>query len=324
MPSKCALITGIRGQDGAYLARLLLDRDYRVFGLTSSAGTDAWRLRELGIADRIEMVTGSVLDRDSLRDVMLRARPDEVYHLAAQSSVSQSFRQPVETIEVGALGTVQMLEAVRAHAGEARFYQASSSEMFGRSAAAPQSEETPLKPSSPYAVAKACAHEITRAYRETYKVFACSGILFNHESPLRDPKFVTRKITMAAAAIAAGRQDRIALGNLSAQRDFGYAPEYVEAMWRMLQSDVAEDFVIATGVAHSIQEFAERAFAVAGLDLADHLTTDATLLRPTDQDLVVGDARRAHARLGWKARTKFDDLVPLLVEAEVRRLAEEP
>jgi GDPmannose 4,6-dehydratase len=317
------LITGIRGQDGAYLAQLLVGKGYEVVGLTSTAGpaSGGWRLQELGLTGRVELIPASVLDGQALQRVMARVRPHEVYHLAAQSSVRQSFEQPVETIEVGALGTVRMLEAVRALGAQARFYQASSSEMFGRGASAPQNESTPLKPSSPYAVAKACAHEITRAYREAYGVFACSGILFNHESPLRDPKFVTRKITMAAAAIAAGRQTEIKLGNLSAHRDFGYAPEYVEAMWRMLQQDEPDDYVIATGEAHSIREFAERAFAIAGLDLDAHLVADRSLLRPADQDLVIGDASRARAKLGWQAHTSFDDLVQLLVEAETARLA---
>ena len=302
------------GQDGAYLARLLVGRGYRVVGLDH--GGDAWRLRRLGIDGAVQRVEADLRDSERLQVLLREHRPTEVYNLAARSSVRRSFESPLETAEVTAMGALRLLEAVRAECPDVRFYQASSSEMFGRGAPAPQNETTPFAPSSPYAVAKVYAHQMTVAYREAYGLFACCGILFTHESPLRGDEFVTRKIVRSAVAIAAGREERIRLGNLAARRDFGYAPEYVEAMWRMLQQDEAGDYVIATGTAHSIREFAEAVFTACGLALDAHLESDASLLRPSDLDLVQGDPTRAKERLGWQAKTGFGELVELLVAAE--------
>jgi GDPmannose 4,6-dehydratase len=312
---RSALITGIHGQDGAYLSRLLLERGYRVFGLDVTA-TDPWRLRALGVEGQVVLLPGNLSDQSSLEAAMRTAQPDEVYNLAAKSSVSRSFGEPLETAEVTGLGAVRMLEAVRRVRPQARFYQASSSEMFGQVGVAPQDESTPFLPGSPYAVAKVYAHQMTCNYRAAYGLFACCGILFNHESPLRAPEFVTRKIAIAAAQIALGRSDRLLLGNLDSRRDFGYAPEYVEAMWRMLQQQEPGDFVIATGVAHTVREFAELAFTHAGLALDDHLRTDPALLRPVDPRLVVGNAARARQQLGWTPRTSFAELVRIMVAAE--------
>jgi GDPmannose 4,6-dehydratase len=314
---RSALITGIHGQDGGYLARLLLERGYQVFGLDVGS-CDPWRLRALGIEDRVRLLPGDLLDQQSLEAVMRNAAPHEVYNLAAKSSVSRSFGEPLATAEVTGLGAVRMLEAVRRVRPQARFYQASSSEMFGQVAVVPQDEDTPFLPGSPYAVAKVYAHQMTCNYRAAYGLFACCGILFNHESPLRAPEFVTRKITIAAAQIALGRSDRIVLGNLDSRRDFGYAPEYVEAMWLMLQQPEPNDFVIATGAAHTVREFAELAFGHAGLVLDEFLRTDPALLRPVDPRLVVGNPARAHQRLGWTPRTSFADLVRIMVDAEFK------
>ncbi len=282
--------------------------------------SDPWRLKALELEDRLTLIEGDLRDQSSLDRAIRETRPDEVYHLAAMSSVRESFGEPLVTGEVTALGSLRILEALRQHAPAARFYQASSSEMYGASAQAPQSELTAFSPSSPYAVAKVYAHQMTQAYREAYGLFACCGILFNHESPLRGPEFVTRKITQAAAAIAQGTQDRITLGNLEAQRDFGYAPEYVEAMWLMLQQDEPVDYVIATGEAHSIRDFAVEAFRVVGLDLDRYLDTDPDLLRPSDQSLVVGDPTRARTQLGWSAKTGFGELVRIMVDVDLARL----
>ncbi len=318
MSTKSALITGVHGQDGAYLAKLLLGKGYRVFGLDDGKPQQPWRLQSLGVQDRVVGLPGNLLDQASLEAALRESRPDEVYNLAAMSSVRRSFDQPLATAEVTGLGAVRMLEAVRRIQPAARFYQASSSEMFGKVVQAPQDENTPYQPGSPYAVAKVYAHQMTRLYRAGYGVFACCGILFNHESPLRDPEFVTRKITLAAAAIRAGTTREIRLGNLEARRDFGYAPEYVEAMWLMLQQGEPRDYVIASGEAHSVREFAELAFQVAGLRLADHLVTDPSLYRPVDPELVVGNAARARTELGWTPRTRFPDLVRIMVEADLR------
>jgi GDPmannose 4,6-dehydratase len=318
-----ALITGIHGQDGAYLARWLLERGYRVFGLDDGK-PDAWRLDELRIRDRVQLLPGNLLDQGSLEAALRAAAPREVYNLAARSSVSRSFAEPLATAEVTGLGAVRMLEAVRRVQPAARFYHASSSEMFGAVEKAPQDETTPFLPSSPYAVAKVYAHQMVCSYRAAYGLYACCGILFNHESPLRAPEFVTRKIAIGAAQIALGKADRITLGNLDARRDFGYAPEYVEAMWRMLQQQEPRDYVIATGVAHTVREFAERAFAAAGLVFAEHVTTDPALLRPVDPRLVVGDARRARTELGWAPRTDFAELVRVMVAAEFERAGAQP
>lgn len=316
--SRTALITGILGQDGAYLARFLLQREYRVVGMDH--GGDRWRLAELGIVDDLDMVEGDMRSTQDLARILTECKPDEVYNLAAQSSVRESFINPIPTTQVTALGAMRLLEAVRSHVPEARFYQASSSEMFGQDAPAPQDEQTPFSPSSPYGAAKLHAHQLTRSYRNAYGLFACTGILFNHDSPLRSPSFVTRKITRAAASIAAGKQKEIRLGNLDARRDFGYAPEYVEAMWLMLQQDRSSDYVIATGQAHSVLQFAEEAFRVAGLSLEEHLVTDSSLLRPADPGLACGNSAKARRELGWEARTGFEDLIRIMVEADQVRL----
>jgi GDPmannose 4,6-dehydratase len=313
-----ALITGILGQDGAYLAKFLLQRGYDVIGLDH--GGDRWRLEELGILEDLRLEPGDMRSDQDLVRTVSETRPAEIYNLASLSSVRESFLQPVATTQVTALGAMRMLEAFRVHAPEARFYQASSSEMFGKGAAAPQDETTTFEPSSPYAAAKLHAHQMARAYREAYGLFTCCGILFNHESPLRGPGFVTRKISKAAASIAAGTQKEIRLGNVEAQRDFGYAPEYVEAMWLMLQQDKPGDYVVATGEAHSIRRFAEVAFEVLGLSLEDHLVSDASLLRPMDPDLVCGNSAKAKRELGWKASTGFEDLVRIMVESDQARI----
>ena len=320
--SKTAFITGILGQDGAYLARFLLSKGYEVAGLDH--GGDRWRLEELGIVDDLRLVEGDVRSSPDVIRAVTETEPDEIYSLAALSSVRESFVNPVVTAEVTALGAMRLLDAFRTHAPEARFYQASSSEMFGRGAPALQDEATPFAPSSPYAAAKLHAHQMTRSYRHAYGLFACCGILFNHESPLRAPGFVTRKIVRAAAAIAAGKQREIRLGNLDSKRDFGYSPEYVEAMWLILQQENPGDYVVATGEAHSIHQFAEKAFQIAGISLEEHLVTDASLLRPADPGLVCGNPAKARRELGWEAKTGFEDLVRIMVEAERARVVQDP
>jgi GDPmannose 4,6-dehydratase len=320
--AKSALITGVLGQDGAYLSRFLLSKGYRVVGLDH--GGDRWRLEELGIVDDLRLVDGDVRSTPDVIRAVTCSEPDEIYSLAALSSVRESFVNPVATAEVTAIGAMRLLEVFRSHAPEARFYQASSSEMFGQGAPALQDEATPFAPSSPYAAAKLHAHQMTRSYRHAYGLFASCGILFNHESPLRAPGFVTRKITRAAAAIAAGKQREIRLGNLDSRRDFGYSPEYVEAMWLMLQQENPGDYVVATGEAHSIHQFAEKAFQIAGLSLEEHLVTDPSLLRPADPGLVCGNPAKARRELGWEAKTGFEDLVHILVEAEQARVVQDP
>lgn len=316
---KHALITGISGQDGSYLAEFLVEKGYRVHGLVRR--TSLPRLERLdGVADRIELLPGDLLDQTSLQRAVAAAAPDEVYHLAAQSFVPTSWSEPVATAEATALGTTRLLEALRNAAPEARFYQASTSEMFGK-APAPQSESTPFHPRSPYGVAKVYAHWATVNYRESYGMFAVSGILFNHESPRRGSEFVTRKITRAAARIAAGLEGELLLGNLDARRDWGYAGDYVRAMWLMLQQEEPEDFVIATGETHSVGEFCEAAFAACGLDWRAYVRTDPRFLRPAEVDHLVGDPTRARERLGWRPAVSFVELVELMV-AHDRRLAE--
>jgi GDPmannose 4,6-dehydratase len=324
--NKRALITGVTGQDGAYLAELLLGKGYEVHGLKRRASSfNTERIdhlyRDPHEADRrFVLHYGDLTDATNLIRVIQDVQPDEIYNLAAQSHVAVSFETPEYTANADALGPLRLLEAIRILklADRARFYQASSSEMFGQVAVVPQDEDTPFLPGSPYAVAKVYAHQMTCNYRAAYGLFACCGILFNHESPLRAPEFVTRKITIAAAQIALGRSDRIVLGNLDSRRDFGYAPEYVEAMWLMLQQPEPNDFVIATGAAHTVREFAELAFGHAGLVLDEFLRTDPALLRPVDPRLVVGNPARAHQRLGWTPRTSFADLVRIMVDAEFK------
>lgn len=320
--AKTALITGITGQDGAYLAQLLLAKGYRVVGLTPRRGSDTmWRLRELGVLQRIEIAYGDVTDMGSVLGIIARIVPDEIYNLAAQSFVGASWDQPVHTADVNAIGTVNLLEAIRLRHPEARFYQASTSEMFGKVQAPLQNEATPFHPRSPYGVAKLYAHWITVNYRESFGLHASSGILFNHESPLRGIEFVTRKVTDAVARIKLGRAEAVTLGNLDAQRDWGYAADYVDAMWRMLQQPAPDDFVIATGVTTTIRDMCRIAFAEAGLDWERHVVVDPALFRPAEVDMLRGDASRAHERLGWRARTDLKQLMGMMVDADLRRLS---
>ncbi|MCL6449634.1 MAG: GDP-mannose 4,6-dehydratase [Armatimonadetes bacterium] len=318
---KTALITGITGQDGAYLARLLLSKNYRVYGaFRRSSVLNLERLDYLGIRERVELVPLDLLDLSGIVRVLDRVKPDEVYNLAAQSFVAVSFEQPVVTGDITGLGAVRMLEGIRLVNPKIRFYQASSSEMFGKVQAVPQNEKTPFYPRSPYAAAKLYAHWMTVNYREAYGIFACSGILFNHESPLRGLEFVTRKITHAVARIKAGLERELRLGNLEARRDWGYAQEYVEAMWLMLQQDEPDDYVIATGETHSVREFAEAAFAAVNLDWREYVKTDPAFYRPAEVDLLVGDASRAKGKLGWCPKVTFQELVGIMVEADLERV----
>jgi GDPmannose 4,6-dehydratase len=317
--AKRALITGITGQDGSYLAELLLSKGYDVYGVTrrSSTTTDE---RIAHLRDQVTLLPGDLLDPVSLMDALEEARPDEVYNLAAQSFVATSWNQPVLTGEFTGIGVTRMLDAVKRVTPKARFYQASSSEMFGKVRAVPQTEETPFYPRSPYGVAKVYGHWITVNYRESYDMYAVSGILFNHESPRRGLEFVTRKISDAVARIKLGLQDELLLGNLDAKRDWGFAGDYVDAMWRMLQQDVADDFVISTGETHSVQEFCEVAFAHVGLDWRPHVKQDPRFMRPAEVDLLVGSYDKAKEKLGWEPTVSFKQLVTMMVDADMARL----
>jgi len=321
MTSKRALITGITGQDGSYLAELLLDKGYEVHGLVRRSSTEKFdRIEHL--RDRIRLQQGDLLDQRSLGDALRAARPDEVYNLGAMSFVAASWVQPTLTAEFTGVGVTRLLEAVREVRPEARFYQASSSEMFGKVQEVPQVETTPFYPRSPYGVAKVYAHHITVNYRESYGLHASNGILFNHESPRRGLEFVTRKISWHAAAIRHGVLDRLPLGNLDARRDWGYAKDYVEAMWLMLQQDAPDDFVVATGEAHSVRECVEIAFDEAGLgDWERHVVLDDALQRPAEVDHLVGDASKAERVLGWRPRTGFERLIRLMTRADLELLA---
>ncbi len=310
-----ALITGITGQDGSYLAELLLAQGYQVVGLLRRTSTTS--IERIGhIQDRLTLVSGDLTDEVSLINLLREYRPREVYNLAAQSFVQVSWSQPVLTGETTALGVTRLLDAIRIVDPEIRFYQASSSEMFGRVRQVPQDEATPFYPRSPYGVAKVYGHWITVNYRESYGLFAASGILFNHESPRRGLEFVTRKVTHGAARIAAGLQDELRLGNLDARRDWGYAGDYVRAMVAMLQRDEPRDYVIATGKTHSVRELCEVAFGALGLSWEDHVVTDPSLLRPAEVDLLVGDATRAEHELGWRADVDFYRLIEMMVAAD--------
>lgn len=314
-----ALITGITGQDGSYLAEFLLRKGYEVWGVMRRASSA--RLGRIAqIADRLRLVEGDMLDQMSLVRAVEVSAPDEVYHLAAQSFVGASWGQPVLTGDITGQGAVRMLEAVRSAAPRARFYQASSSEMFGKVSESPQNEHTVFYPRSPYGAAKAFAHHMVVNYRESHGMYAVSGILFNHESPRRGIEFVTRKIAHGVAQVAAGHADTLVLGNLTARRDWGYAPDYVEAMWLMLQQPTPEDYVIATGKTHSVQEFCERAFAAAGLDWQKHVRFDGRFARPAEVDLLCGDAEKAHRQLDWAPKCRFEGLVDMMVEAEMDAL----
>jgi GDPmannose 4,6-dehydratase len=316
---KTALITGITGQDGSYLAEFLLDQGYRVVGMTRRTSTDVHeRIQHLG--ERVEIVSGDLLDQTSMSSIVADVRPHEIYNLAAQSFVPTSWKQPVLTGEFTALGTTRLLEAIRAVDPTIRFYQASSSEMFGKVQAVPQSETTAFYPRSPYGVAKLYGHWITVNYRESYDLFAVSGILFNHESPRRGKEFVTRKISEAVARIKLGLQDELRLGNLDAQRDWGFAGDYVRAMWLMLQQDAPDDYVVATGRTHRVRDFVELAFETVGLDWRRYVVVDERFYRPAEVDLLVGDASKAYRRLGWSPEVSFERLVELMVEADIARL----
>jgi GDPmannose 4,6-dehydratase len=316
---RVALITGITGQDGSYLAELLLEKGYRVVGMVRrSSAENFYRIEH--IRHRIELEQADLLDQYSLIDVLKRARPAEVYNLAAMSFVPTSWSQPVLTTEFDAVGVTRILEAIRLTNPEARFYQASSSEMFGKVREVPQRETTPFHPRSPYGVAKVYGHHITVNYRESYGLFACSGILFNHESPRRGKEFVTRKVTDGAARIKLGLAQELRLGNLAARRDWGFAGDYVRAMWMMLQQDEPDDYVVATGESHSVQQLVELAFEHVGVDWRQVVREDPQLIRPAEVDTLLGDWRYARERLGWKPEVSFEQLVRMMVDADLKLL----
>ena len=313
-----ALITGITGQDGSYLAEHLLAKGYRVIGIVRRSSTTPYE-RIAHLVDQIELVSADLLDQTSLQDAISAWRPDEVYNLAAQSFVQTSWTQPVLTGEFTGLGVTRMLEALRKAAPAARFYQASSSEMFGKVQESPQRESTPFYPRSPYGVAKVYGHWITVNYRESYGLYAVSGILFNHESPRRGLEFVTRKVTDAAARIKLGLAKEVRLGNLNARRDWGFAGDYVDAMWRMLQAETPEDFVIGTGKTWSVRQLCEQAFGAVGLDYAQYVKQDERFFRPAEVDLLVADPTKAKTRLGWTPKVEFPALVKMMVDADLAR-----
>jgi GDPmannose 4,6-dehydratase len=317
MTVKRALITGITGQDGSYLAEFLLEQGYDVIGMVRRSSTLNFERIE-HIQDRLTLVSGDLMDQVSLIDIIEKHRPSEVYNLAAQSFVQTSWSQPVFTGEVTALGVTRVLDAIRLVDPDIRFYQASSSEMFGKVREVPQTENTPFYPRSPYGVAKVYGHWITVNYRESYDLFACSGICFNHESPRRGHEFVTRKIARAAARIKRGLDSELRLGNIDSQRDWGFAPDYVWGMWLMLQQDQPDDYVLATGRTHTVRRFVELAFSCVGLDYQEYVKLDPAFMRPADVDLLVGDPAKAKAKLNWEARTSFEKLVEIMVQAELK------
>lgn len=335
------MITGIRGQDGAYLAQFLLEKGYVVYGVDRRSGDSSlWRLKELGIERDVQILYMDLLELTNIMRTIERLHVDEVYNLAAQSFVQVSFEQPILTADIDAIGVLRLLEALRTIKPDTRFYQASTSEMFGKVQEIPQKETTPFYPRSPYGVAKLFGHWITVNYRESYGLFACSGILFNHESPLRGLEFVTRKITYSIARIKQGLEDKIVLGNLDSKRDWGYAKEYVQGMWLMLQQPVPDDYILATGETHTVREFIERAFEAAGFKIAWQGSEAATkgvdarsgkvlievspeFYRPAEVDILIGDPHKAKAKLGWEPRTKFEDLIALMVDADMRRVEQE-
>ncbi|HMU83082.1 MAG TPA: GDP-mannose 4,6-dehydratase [Leptospiraceae bacterium] len=316
---KTALITGITGQDGSYLAEFLLSKGYKVFGMVRRSSSENFDRIE-HIRDKVILRQGDLLDQLSLLNLIEESAPDEIYNLAAQSFVPTSWTKPLLTGEFTALGVTRMLEAMRAVKSKARFYQASSSEMFGMVQEVPQKESTPFYPRSPYGVAKVYGHFITVNYRESYNMFAVSGILFNHESPRRGKEFVTRKVTDGVARIKLGLQTELKLGNLDAKRDWGFAGDYVRAMWLMLQQDKADDYVISTGETHSVQELVEVAFSHAGLDWKKHVKIDPAFIRPAEVDLLIGDASKAKKELGWVPEVSFEGLVKMMVDADIERL----
>jgi GDPmannose 4,6-dehydratase len=317
------LITGVTGQDGAYLSQLLLDKGYEVYGMarrTSTGGFQDGRLRWLGIVDHVKIVDGDLTDLSSMLRLVKDIQPDEVYNLGAQSFVGTSWHQPLLTAQVTALGVTNILEAVRIARPQARFYQASSSEMYGLIQETHQSEKTPFYPRSPYAVAKLYGHWITVNYRESFGLHASSGILFNHESPLRGIEFVTRKVTDGVARIKLGLADKLPLGNIDAKRDWGHARDYVRAMWLMLQQDVADDYVVATGVTTTVRDMCKIAFSHVGLNIDDHLFIDPNLFRPAEVDVLLGDPAKAQAKLGWRSEISLERLITEMVDADLERL----
>ena len=320
---KVALVTGITGQDGSYLAEFLLSKGYRVYGLVRRSSTLNFE-RLTHIQDQIELLPGDLLDQNSLISALKQANPSEVYNLASQSFVPTSWNQPVLTGEFTALGVSRVLEAIRVVNPQIRFYQASSSEMFGVVHETPQNEKTPFHPRSPYGVAKLYGHWITVNYRESYNIFSCSGILFNHESPRRGLEFVTRKVTYAAARIKLGLQEKLHMGNLEAERDWGFAGDYVQAMWMMLQQDQPEDFVIATGVAHSVRNLLEIAFGHLDLDYQKYVEVDPAYLRPAEVDHLRGDFSKAKRELGWEPRISFEELIKMMVDKDLERVRNNP
>ncbi len=318
---KKALITGITGQDGSYLAEFLLEKGYGVYGLVRRSSTeDTQRIQH--IMDKITLIQGDLLDQLSLIEVMKKVKPDEVYNLAAQSFVPTSWSQPVLTAEFNALGVTRMLEAIKLIKKDAKFYQASSSEMFGKVRETPQTEKTPFYPRSPYGIAKVFGHWMTINYRESFDMFACSGILFNHESPRRGLEFVTRKISYGVAMIKNNKAKEIALGNLDAKRDWGFAGDYIKAMWLMLQQDKPDDYVISTGKTHSVKELVETAFTHAGLDWEKFVKTDPRFLRPAEVDLLIGDSSKAKKKLNWKPDVNFKELVGMMVDSDIKMIKE--
>jgi len=319
--SSSALITGITGQDGAYLARFLLDKGYSVHGVMARRSTDTlWRLRELGILESIHLIDADLMDLSSLIRALEKSQATEIYNLAAQSFVGSSWDQPLLTAEVTAVGTLRLLEAVRIVNLKAHFYQASTSEMYGKIQKPIQNEDTPFYPRSPYGVSKLFAHWSTINYRESYGIHASSGIMFNHESPLRGIEFVTRKVSHAVARISLGKQEKLHLGNVDAQRDWGFAGDYVEAMWSMLQQPEPDDYVVATGRTTSVRDMCRIAFACAGLNYEDYLVIDPRFYRPAEVDTLIGDPAKAMARLDWKAKTSLESLCQMMVDADIRRV----
>ena len=319
--SKRAFITGITGQDGAYLARLLVDKGYEVFGLLARRSTSTiWRLDYVGVTDQVTLIDGDLTDLSALMRALKIARPTEVYNLGAQSFVGSSWDQPILTGQVTAIGVTNMLEAIRLTDASIRFYQASTSEMFGLIQQEKQDEKTPFYPRSPYGVSKLYGHWATVNYRESFGMHASSGILFNHESPLRGIEFVTRKVTDAVARIKLGKQDRLALGNIDAKRDWGFAGDYVDAMWRMLQQETPDDYVVATGITTTVRDMCRIAFSHVGLNYEDHVFVDPKYYRPAEVEVLLGNPAKAERQLGWKARTTLTELITMMVDADLERV----
>jgi len=322
--AKAALITGVTGQDGAYLAQLLLGKQYQVFGMLARRGSDSlWRLRELGVLDQVTLLDGDLIDQGAILRALKKSGASEVYNLAAQSFVATSWKQPVLTAQVSGVGALHVLEAIRLHDPKIRFYQASTSEMFGLIQTERQDEATPFYPRSPYGVSKLFAHWTTVNYRESFGLHASSGILFNHESPLRGIEFVTRKVTDGVARIKLGKQNELRLGNIDAKRDWGFAGDYVDAMWRMLQQDTADDYVIATGISTTVRDMCKIAFEHVGLNSDDHVVVDPAFYRPAEVDVLLGNPRKARSALGWSAQTSLQQLIAMMVEADLRRVGRE-